>query len=95
MLEAIDGGINFCGNPRNALDDVWRYLNTSTLSFQDAAADAVAKRVLLIYRLRNETSHNLDPSNPAIVPHYDDFWLWSIEALMTFFWTTTTGAVNL
>jgi len=97
LLAAIDAGIDRSGDAAYTPDQVWQYLNTTTLCGTDSAADAVAKRILLAYRLRNETSHNINPTDPAMAPHYDDFRLWLLEAVLSvFFWVTKkTAAVRV
>jgi hypothetical protein len=96
LLAAIDAGIDFAGDRGHTVDQVWQHLRVSTLCPAYPAADAVAKRLLIAYRLRNETSHSLDPTNAAIAPHYDEFRLYLLEAvLVMFFWATTNGAIIL
>lgn len=73
------------------------YLN-STVLLDAAWADqeAVAKRMLLSYRLRNETSHSFKPEDPGIVAHADDLQLWLLQSIFyAYFWFTRTGQVTL
>jgi hypothetical protein len=96
LLDTIDAGIDFCAGRANNCDQVWQHLNGNTLNGNDHAADAAAKRFLLAYKLRNQTSHTLNPIDPAIVPHYDDFHLWLLQAvLLAYFWAKQTGDMNL
>lgn len=96
LLDAIDSGIDFCAGRANNCDQVWQYLNSNTLNGNDQVADAAAKRFLLAYKLRNQTSHTLHPTDPAIAPHYDEFHLWLLQAvLLAYFWAKQTGDMNL
>jgi len=48
-------------------------------------ADVMAKQLPISYRLRNETSHNLNPTDPALAGHYDEYRLWLLQAIFTTF----------
>lgn len=94
LVAAIDSRIDECRSS-TAVDQVLASLKTTSLS-GDPATDAMAKRLLMSYRLRNETSHNLDPTNPAMAQHYDEYRLWLLQAIFTtFFWIRETDSAHL
>ena len=94
LVSSIDSAIDFCGS--NPPDQVLAYLKGTVLCASDATTDAMAKRLLMSYRLRNETSHNLNPTDPAMVGHYDEYRLWLLQAIFSsYFWASKSGAVNL
>ena len=97
-LEAIKAGFDYVADfNAHSIADVRAYLNSTVLL--DAARtdqEAVGKRLLLSYRLRNETSHSFSPQDAGIVAHADEFRLWLLQSIFyAYFWFTRTGQVTL
>lgn len=87
LLLAIDTTVDYCAGHGHTCTDVWTHLNGGALYAADPFADEVSKRILLAYKLRNQTSHTFSPTDPAICPHYDDFHLWLLQAILfMYFW---------
>ena len=62
----------------------------------DHHVDAIAKRILLAHRLRNDTSHSFKPSDPGIVAHAEEFRLWLLQAIFyLFFWARDSNQATL
>lgn len=98
VLEAIKKGFNNVKHVKGrSMNDVWRYLTVTTLLDAARADDeAIAKRMLLAFRLRNESSHSFQPEDLGIIAHADEFRLWLLQAIFyTYFWFTKTGQVTL
>lgn len=98
ILEGIKKGFNYVKNfGSHSIDDVWNYLQTQTLLNAARSADEeVAKRLLLSYRLRNQTSHSFKPEDPGMIAHADEFQLWLLQSIFyAYFWFTRTGQVTL
>lgn len=92
LVFTIDSAIDQCAS--QPCDQVLADLKGTTLC-GDAATDVMAKRLLMSYRLRNETSHNLNPTDPAMADHYDEYRLWLLQAIFTTFsWARKTAAVT-
>lgn len=96
LIAGIDAGFD---NVKSAgglsLADVRAYLHATTLS-TDHNADALAKRYLLAYRLRNETSHSFRPEDPGVVAHAAEFRCWLLQTIIyAYFWFRDTGQVVL
>lgn len=54
----------------------------------------MAKRYLLAYRLRNETSHSFNPTAPGMVAHAAEFRIWLLQTVFyTYFYFRDTGQV--
>jgi hypothetical protein len=95
ILDAIDAGIDFCAGNAHNVHDVWQYLQGAPFS-ANALADAIAKRVLLAYKLRNTTSHGFSPTDPNMQMHYNDFRLWMLQAVfILYFWARDNGYANI
>lgn len=95
ILEAIDAGIDYCAGTAHSVADVWKYLQANILSTAPFA-DALAKRFLLAYKLRNTTSHGFAPSDPAMKVNYDSFRLWLLQAVCgLYFWAKGNGYAAL
>lgn len=97
-LEAIRAGFSYVSDfVANPIASVRTYLNsTMLLDATRAEQEDVGKRMLLAYRLRNETSHSFKPQDPGIVAHADEFQLWLLQAIFyVYFWFTRTGQVTL
>lgn len=93
LILSIDTAIDFCGS--SPPDQVLTHLKSTVICATDPSTDAVAKRLLLSYRLRNETSHNLNPTDASMANHYDEYRLWLLEAIFSmYFWANKTAAVN-
>lgn len=97
-LEAIKSGFDYVKDfTTHSMADVRTYLHATTLL--DAAKvdqEAVGKRLLLSYRLRNQTSHSFSPEDAGIVAHADEFRLWLLQSIFYgYFWFTRTGQVTL
>ncbi len=98
VLEGIKNGFNYVKNfGSHSINDVRTYLQTHTLLHATRAdEEAVAKRMLLSYRLRNQTSHSFKPEDPGIIAHADEFQLWLLQSIFyAYFWFTRTGQVTL
>lgn len=68
------------------------YLDATTLVAADPGADALAKRFLLAYRLRNETSHSFHPTDPGVVAHAAEFRTWLLQTIFySYFFFRDTG----
>jgi hypothetical protein len=97
-LEGIKAGFDFVKDfATNSISDVHTYISSTTL-LDAARADeeAVAKRILVAYRLRNETSHSYIPEDPGMIAHADELRLWLLQAIFySYFWFTRTGQVTL
>ncbi len=97
-LEAIKGGFDYVKDCNaHSIADVWQYLSTTMLlDVRRADQEAVGKRMLLSYRLRNETSHSFKPQDPGMTAHADEFRLWLLQSIFyAYFWFTGTGQVTL
>lgn len=97
-LEAIKAGFDYVKDFNgHSIADVRQYLQgTVLLDAARADEEAVGKRMLLSYRLRNQTSHSFKPEDPGIVAHADEFRLWLLQAIFyAYFWFTRTGQVTL
>lgn len=95
LLAAVDAGFDSIKD-FNAVSiaDVRTYLNATSLFPVDADTDALAKRYLLAYRLRNETSHSFQPESPGIVAHAEEFRLWLLQAVFySYFYFRDSGQV--
>lgn len=93
VLEAIDGEIDDCN--RQSVEEAWGRISSVSTS-TNPKADAIAKRFLLAYRLRNQTAHTFDPQDADFVGHYDDFFEWLLAAnLYLYFWQRESGQVSL
>lgn len=96
LLDAIDAGYSFVQDVANDIGAVWTYLNATTLYAMNVNIDAIAKRVLLTYRLRNMTSHGFTPADSGVVAHADDLRLWLLQAVFyLFFWAKMSGQAPL
>lgn len=81
LIAAIDAGFDSVKDfNTTSIADVRHYLDTHALA-ADANVDAVAKRFLLAYRLRNETSHSFHPTDPGMVAHAAEFRTWLLQAI--------------
>jgi tetratricopeptide (TPR) repeat protein len=95
ILDAIDSTIDYCADKTKNVDKVWEHLNANVLS-ADTVANAISKRMLLAYKLRNITSHMYDPSDPNMKKHYDDFRLWLLQAVsVLYFWAKKNGYATI
>lgn len=97
-LEGIRAGFDFVKNfTTHSISDVHTYISsTPLLDAARADAEAVAKRILVAYRLRNETSHSYLPEDPGMIAHSDELRLWLLQAIFyAYFWFTKTGQVKL
>lgn len=95
LLAAVDAGFDSIKD-FNAVSiaDARTYLNATNLFPADAFTDALAKRYLLAYRLRNETSHSFQPESPGIVAHAEEFRLWLLQAVFySYFYFRDSGQV--
>ncbi len=96
LIDAIDAGFSFVKDLGNDIGAVRTYMDTTTLCAANVDTDAIAKRFLLAYRLRNETSHGFTPSNPGIVANTEEFRLWLLQAIFyLFFWARDSGHAPL
>lgn len=97
LLLAIKKHFNYVKNSRNSLANIWHTLPTRNhLSSTHAKDEATAKRILLAYRLRNQTSHSFAPDDPGIVANAEEFHRWLLQAVFyTYFWFTKTGQATL
>jgi hypothetical protein len=98
VVDGIANGFDFVKDFTNhSINDVWTYLQSHVLLNAARAQDEeVAKRMLLSYRLRNQTSHSFKPEDPGIVAHADELQLWLLQAIFyAYFWFTRTGQVTL
>lgn len=84
LLTGIDVGFatvkDFAGTTIAA---VKTYLDTHTLVAGKTSEDELAKRVLLAYRLRNDTSHGIRPTDPGMVAHAA--WFRTVLLQMVFY----------
>ncbi|MEO2090288.1 MAG: hypothetical protein ABGY75_12415, partial [Gemmataceae bacterium] len=92
LIAAIDAGFDgvkdFTGTP---IATARTFLDATALA-PDPAADALAKRFLLAYRLRNETSHSFHPADPGVVAHAAEFRTWLLQTILyTYFWFRDSG----
>ncbi len=97
-LEGIKAGFDYVKDfNSHSISDVHHFLNTTVLlDAHRADQEAVAKRMLLSYRLRNETSHSFKPEDTGMVAHADDLRLWLLQSVFyAYFWFTRTGQVTL
>ncbi len=93
LLDAIEGEIAQCN--REPLDLAWRRLSTETLS-PDPKADAVAKRYLLAYKLRNVTSHTFEPGEGTVMNAHKDLYEWMLQAIIYLYFSLVfTGQVRV
>jgi hypothetical protein len=92
LIVAIDGGFDAIKDfNTTSIADVRTYLDTHALA-ADANVGALAKRFLLAYRLRNETSHSFHPTAPGMVAHAEEFRLWLLQTIFyAYFWFRDTG----
>jgi hypothetical protein len=94
ILDAVDREIDYCAGKTNSVQDVWNHLNTAPALSADAVADAVARRFLLAYKLRNFTSHTFEPQDAGVKAHHEEMRLWLVQAIFfLYFWTKATGQV--
>lgn len=94
ILDAVDHGIDYCAGKTNSVQDVWKHLNTAPPLSTDTVADAVARRFLLAYKLRNFTSHTFEPQDAGVKAHHEEMRLWLLQAIFfLYFWTKATGQV--
>lgn len=81
LIAAIDAGFDSVKSAGGlSVADVRAYLHGTVLS-ANPNADALAKRYLLSYRLRNETSHGFHPEDPGIVAHASEFRAWLLQKI--------------
>ena len=94
LIAGIDAGFNTIKNFAGmTIADVRTYLDTTALSAVPNA-DAMAKRYLLAYRLRNETSHSFNPTAPGMVAHAAEFRVWLQQTIFyTYFYFRDSGQV--
>lgn len=98
VLAGIKSGFKYIKNfKKHSIADVFNYLQATQFLDQKYSGDEeIAKRFLLAYRLRNETSHSFHPEDPGIVAHADALHLWLLQAIFyAYFWFTTTGQATL
>lgn len=98
VLKVIKHGFKYVGNfNRHSIDDVWNHLQSQRFLDRAYADDeALGKRILLSYRLRNETSHSYNPTDAGMITHADNLHLWLLQSIFyTYFWFTRTGQVTL
>lgn len=94
ILDAVDREIDYCAGKTNSVQDVWNHLNTAPALSTDAVADAVARRFLLAYKLRNFTSHTFEPQDAGVKAHHEEMRLWLLQAIFFLhLWTKATGQV--
>lgn len=96
LIVAIDAGFDAIKDfNATSIAEVRRYLDTHTLTTADCNTDALAKRFLLAYRLRNETSHSFHPTAQGFVDHADEFQLWLLQTVFyVYFWFCHTRQVT-
>jgi hypothetical protein len=94
LIAGIDAGFNTVKNFAGVtIADVRTYVDTTALSAVPNA-DAMAKRYLLAYRLRNETSHSFNPTAPGMVAHAAEFRGWLLQTIFsTYFYFRDSGQV--
>jgi hypothetical protein len=81
LLKAIDVGFDPIKDFKTVdIAAVRTYLNAKALS-PDPDVDALAKRYLLAYRLRNETSHSFNPKDQGVIDHAVEFRLWLLQTV--------------
>lgn len=93
LIAGIDGGFDgvkdFNATPIAAAR---AYLDSTALVAADPNSDALAKRFLLAYRLRNETSHSFHPTDPGMVAHAAEFRTWLLQTIFyAFFYFRDSG----
>lgn len=94
ILDAVDREIDYCAGKGNSVEKVWNRLNTAPALSTDAVADAVARRFLLAYKLRNFTSHTFEPQDAGVKAHHEAMRLWLLQGIFfLYFWTKATGQV--
>ncbi len=94
LVAGIDAGFNTVKNFAGVtIADVRTYLATTPLSTVPNA-EAVAKRYLLAYRLRNETSHSFNPTAHGMMAHAAEFRVWLLQTIFySYFYFRDTGQV--
>jgi len=93
LLNGIFAGFTFVKNFKtNSIAAVRGYLDTNTLCAAHTDSDAIAKRFLLAYRIRNETSHGFTPLDTGMIAHAEEFRLWLLQAIFyLYFWARNSG----
>lgn len=93
LIAGIDAGFDSVKDFHSvSIADVRAYLDTTTLNAAAPNADALAKRFLLAYRLRNETSHSFNPADAGMIAHAAEFRTWLLQTIFySFFFFRDTG----
>ncbi|MFO0796080.1 MAG: hypothetical protein U0804_01320 [Gemmataceae bacterium] len=93
LIAGIDAGFDSVKDFNSVpIAAVHTYLDTTTLVAAVPNADALAKRFLLAYRLRNETSHSFRPSDAGMIAHAAEFRTWLLQTLFySFFFFRDSG----
>src|SRR5262249_23503030 len=91
ILDAVDSQIDYCAGDAHSVDDVWNHLNTVGALSPDLVADAVARRILLAYKLRNFTSHTFKPQDAGVKKHHEGMRLWLLQGIFFLYcWAVET-----
>jgi len=83
LLAGIDVGFDYVKDfAAHSIADVRTHLDSTAHFAADPNADALAKRFLLAYRLRNETSPSFRPTDPGMVAYAAEFRTWLLQTIL-------------